>query len=1590
MYYEMQVMRRKLSILPFLLGIFLYFFFSHSYGFAVEDKIFSGDLWQLASSILYSDQSFLPATRKGIVDTSLPGGSHLTVKGRKVIGVKYTHFNYLDPLASQDKPASTTEIEQKLQVQVRGKIGEKIQVNVDYDDTASPSEQQKISLVYKGEEDEIIQEVALGDLKLALPKTEFTSYSKSLFGVRVKAKWHSFHLMGIGSITKGISEVKTFTGKTTTEEKEILDTGYIKRTYFKIFFDQEEKYPPEIYGPFSYTSGSLEIWIDDQDGTNNTSATWMEVAGLTLDGEVDTYSGWFDLQYPGQDYTVDYTRGVVKFNRSIGENFIIALSYKDSEGARHPESGYYMIMKGQDERYYRYRFWNFYYLGSQKIDRDSFTFQIKDLSGNVVYDWENPEDYPDYEVSVDFDFGIVEIFNPETPISWETYYRPFPEAYPPTSLHRYSLFTQYSHVVEIYLLHPDVVPESERVYVDGKLLKRDEDYIIDYPSGYLSFVDPDVIGPDTKIRVEYEWMPIMGGEATFLGSRFEFRPGENFSLGSTVLSQTASPTRKIPALGMSPASHQVWEADLHLNFKSNLGKLWGGNLPLEVLFAGEISQSNINPNTFGAAMLEDFSSSKVEDSLSLEKDNWKQASKPLAVNDDYQEFRDLISVEEESLEGEKIDSEWSSDELTVLTLNYDFTGASWASVIYSLSTEGKDYSNMKYIELWAKGIPDDMEVYLDIGIVNEDVDDDGKLDTEDKNGDGILNPGEDTGIIMNIPSYVSDEEGIKIGSNNGELDTEDLDRDGVLDTSENFSTYFLSPLYKEELPTGWCKYTIPLEEYQLLTGSRDWNSVKSVVKHVRIWFKGQALSGTIKIARISISGDRWEVNNLKIKGVNNYDDPDFPNPLEDSGFRSYYQQMFGETKTSEGKWLEEPALSISGDTGYIQQTFVSKRNLTDYRKLNFWIYLDTRETEEGNFYIKLGSDVETNYYSLNLPLTSISSGKWIKMEVPFSDLEVAGNPSFAEIKQLRIELASTSPIHIYINDIYLDKVSRKEGGAERYVLKTSWSKYLTLTMEYKKINPPFAVVGASSTNEKLELKKWGANISLFKFLPLSYSGSWQLSTEMETRGTDLSLIEKDKKLKYSHSYQAGFYLEPWPKLTFKGSNVTTDYLSKQPLEKTAEDTYEFSLRYPVPLKYFLLPTSVSCSFQLKKSSKEIENTSITSDITRKGSLSLPFVFSPDFSLRSSYSQSEVNQKINQSAEFPKSRSKELSLLSQASFLGIRSRIELKGACKEEEFSTKNPGKRKLSTSFNLSSSTPFRPYSRFKKIPEFLSSLNYYMTFNLKREGIYEDTSVSPGFFSQLGIRRLHLTDGEEKLWREKRNFTLKQNWRPFSWLDTTFQFGREEEDRVESGTPFQVEVESWPVMRLKFDLNRTPFLVDRVSGRFFSSSNLVVEYIKKTTQKKNISDTISHQWTLNWKGKFKKPENLSLIYSYKSSIQKETPFSESTSQKVFSSTHQLKLTHSTYLPWGKKIPILNRLINFQNKVNLSATLTRELKFKQATSGTLEEDKEKWNLQNSISYKLRDNINMNLGLNLTYYKDKVKAGEDYFSYGGFARIEIVF
>ena len=402
----------------------------------------------------------------------------------------------------------------------------KISVNVDYDDTVD--NKKDISILYTGDPDELVQQAAFGDITLSLPGTEFVSYNKAAFGAMARLKHKNMNFYGVFSQTKGNTETKRFQGSSTFVKMDIGDSSYLRRKYYKLTLDPSH---------LPIVPGSEKIYIDDKIATNNTILT-STIAVSAYGAGNSTFSATADLLYPGNDYTIDYVRGVITFRKPIAQNFVIAVDYQKHDGTRvidDAPAGTYKLIKDETETL-PYELKNYYSLQQTKITRDdnkgNFIFEVLDLNrAQVLNIGTTNVAYPS-NVEVDFEAGTFRFTDGHS-----NDVSPFPQStYANTPTKNYIIYTEYRYLAKSYLVRPNLVPQSEKITMDGKPLVRDVDYFMDYDAGLITFLNADKITENTNINITYEWAPF-GGQTneTVVGSRLEYAPYKNFSFGTTFL-----------------------------------------------------------------------------------------------------------------------------------------------------------------------------------------------------------------------------------------------------------------------------------------------------------------------------------------------------------------------------------------------------------------------------------------------------------------------------------------------------------------------------------------------------------------------------------------------------------------------------------------------------------------------------------------------------------------------------------------------------------------------------------------------------------------------------------------------------------------------------------------------------------------------------------------------------------------------------------------------------------------------------------------------------------------------------------------------
>ncbi|MBN2407592.1 MAG: hypothetical protein JXJ19_07825 [Elusimicrobia bacterium] len=1100
-------------------------------------------------------------------EIELPYQTRLSITGRKSISVKYGNVYYMgdeDDRTIKGTPVDVTkgfEMEQELRVRIKGKVGEKITVNVDYDDTKPSYDEdaRRISVLYNGDKEEIIQEAAFGDITLSLPSTHFVGYSKNVFGAKVRGRYKKFSFMAIGSQTKGKTEIKEFTGQATFTKKDINDTSYTRRTYYNIDLGVGTSHLP-------IDPGSVKVYLDDKDGSNNdsTNASYMAV---TYYGSTQTYSGYFYQLVAGRDYTVDTVKGILNFNTYIKSNYVIAVEYKynDGKGKVGYSSGDPVMIKDENETL-AYEFKNRYNLGSTKILRDDFVLKFLDLNRNKV---ELP--YGSYDI--DYDLGLLE-FTKDTPFykksKAEGYDKGgFADIYNNTNpQHHYIIYVEYKKRIKSYLLRPNIIKGSERVLMDEKVLERDVDYVIDYPSGFLTFLNPEKIDETTGIEVTYEYMPFGGlFKETLIGMRGEYNFSENLFVGGTMLYNWASAPMELPQIHSTPESTLVLDSDFKLNIEPVR------YFPLPTTVSGEVAQSIYNPNTLGKAIIDNMEGIRQPYSLPMNPDSWFIARTPSGVPQKPSWL--TLREEDEYLSDINPNVSTSDDEKKkVMYLDYDLpadSADSEVSIVFPMSDSGIDLTMKDTVQMWIFGDGRGTEIQLDFGSISEDADSTGEIKTEDKNNNNTLDKGEDKGW-----KYIYEGSTYTVGDDNSRIDTNDLDGDGQLDVFEDYQVF---DVYREDLLRvdwrGWKRIVIP-------RGGTD--AKWSAVKHARITLRNNNTSGSIGFASIEAVGNKWEIatgtSTLFVDAVNNYDNEDYETPIDMDIYQDIYSEVGGSDLDKEQAMELRYEDLADGTTVYVYSKYPQAVDFSQHKKISFLLYGDG---EGVDFFISFGAG---NNYFIRKVKTDFRG--WRKFTYKLSeDFEEVGAPKLTNIAEVRLGLINNTGTErsgkVWVNEIYLEEPEKRIGHAWRGSFESSVPGYLNFGGTYQTMDKDFQTITTPPKNQNNTTYSANARLTAISYLPIygNYTESIIETPPERIKPTELNpyLTEDDsgEVVKKSGSVGADFTKRYFPKLTggFAKSEETSNFTGKTEVSETRKG----SGSYGIPLRLFFLPETIRGSYR---------------------------------------------------------------------------------------------------------------------------------------------------------------------------------------------------------------------------------------------------------------------------------------------------------------------------------------------------------------------------------------------------------------------------
>jgi hypothetical protein len=616
---------------------------------------------------------------------------------RLTISATSTQNDNIGLSESGSSTSLTPKMEQKLNMQLKGTIGEKIHVDLKYNSDQEESffDPNNINIRYEGFEDEIVQKVEAGDISLSLPgNSQFVgsiSSSQGLFGIRTDIKVGDLEMVAVMSQEEGQKNKKTFESQAQADSSEVNSKDYTRRTRYYIvnpykmfmLYQQEDTIPGssapvpagwvnnaikmDENGSFLVfdadllpADGSLEVYLDDADGTNNTAT----IPGFEEIQADNPFIPNFDILVEGTDYIYDYDSGELVLLKTINKSYTIGVRYTQRNGVQIPtydasndDEVYVKLIRVKNQSYLpqmnptsanfdsidedgdgypdnRFYTWhhqvrNTYSLNAQNINNEGFSIRAfrEDVDGD--YDYDVPDDVDsggfvtlnDYlrldtngdgtvdgsDTSINLSGGYVTypMLEPFSPLGDTLIYQEENESI-------YSDDYDYQMVVkgkigtdEISLNQTNILRGSVTVKVNGIEQKENIDYIVDYDFGRVTFLTSAGKDPNAKIEIDFEFKSGFGlDKRQMFGLRADYKGFENFTIGSTFIYRTETVQDKHPKIGEENFELMLADIDASYDIKPRFMTDMVDWLPLietdaesKFSLSGEIAVSV--PNIYG-------------------------------------------------------------------------------------------------------------------------------------------------------------------------------------------------------------------------------------------------------------------------------------------------------------------------------------------------------------------------------------------------------------------------------------------------------------------------------------------------------------------------------------------------------------------------------------------------------------------------------------------------------------------------------------------------------------------------------------------------------------------------------------------------------------------------------------------------------------------------------------------------------------------------------------------------------------------------------------------------------------------------------
>ncbi|MEW5700802.1 MAG: cell surface protein SprA [Candidatus Zixiibacteriota bacterium] len=563
----------------------------------------------------------LPSAMESIVGE---GGAGLKVSGyRRILFSGRSQWTDAANVAAirQSRFPSLT-MQQDARFTVEGTVGSKISVKVDQDSKRTTDLENRIILRYKGDDDDVLQSVDLGNTTLSLSDARFVGYSQQiqgLFGISAGGKVGPVGFKVIASQEKGNTTRSRLTAGANEQSIIVRDYSYDRYRFFDLARIGDSTYwkPGDSIIAFNLfiSAGSIDPnnpqavaypnWRDRTGSRDSVVQQFRQLSLVDADGRGDyvlvpgQFYVWFPTRLQNiQNQTLAYYMEIDTNNDKVPDAI-----FGDLSGLDRGEPLRLQLLKrsspSPDDGLWNAEWKNVYDLRIRNIDYNDLTLDIYKGQRGDEDNRANPNSNDDGTQFLQV-LGLDSVnatgqSNPDnkvddnpTILNRSAGLLIFPNRYPfadVAALGTDTVSALYNTAENQRLLEAskyyikittrqrsrtlrlgaiNILEGSEVVTYNNTRLNRGSDYDIDYNIGEITFLRDEVLDATANVTIDYEYSPFISAEKRSLfGASLRYDAGQSFRTGTTVLYKGTKATDRPAQLGQEPYRDLVAEQFLN-------------------------------------------------------------------------------------------------------------------------------------------------------------------------------------------------------------------------------------------------------------------------------------------------------------------------------------------------------------------------------------------------------------------------------------------------------------------------------------------------------------------------------------------------------------------------------------------------------------------------------------------------------------------------------------------------------------------------------------------------------------------------------------------------------------------------------------------------------------------------------------------------------------------------------------------------------------------------------------------------------------------------------------------------------------------